>query len=85
MDGEFRKDLKQMPAKPVNRSDYISPQEKQRVDASIKVPSHDGIERIAQTLWESRGEGDGGAEEDWLEAERMLQEQSKPTTKGHAA
>jgi hypothetical protein len=57
--------------KPVNRSDYISPQEKLPVGASIKVPSHDGIERLAQTLWESRGEADGGAEEDWFEAERL--------------
>jgi hypothetical protein len=66
-----------MPTKPVNRSDYISPQEKLPVWASINVPSHDGIERLAQTFGELRGEGDGGAEDDWLEAERPQQRRGK--------
>ena len=44
-----------------NRSDYIA-------------PSHDDIAALAHALWEARGGGDGRAEEDWLEAERMLSE-----------
>lgn len=73
--------------KPVNRSDYVAPQEKPPADTGINelyqdAPSHDEIARLAHALWEARGGGDGGAEEDWLEAERQLREQSK---KGQAA
>jgi hypothetical protein len=68
--------------KPTNRSEYVAPHETE-VDRSL--PSHDDIANLAHALWEARGGGDGGAEEDWLEAERTLQEQSKPTSKGHAA
>jgi hypothetical protein len=35
---------------------------------------HDEIARLAHALWEERGCGDGFAEQDWLEAERRLQE-----------
>jgi hypothetical protein len=35
---------------------------------------HDQITRLAYSLWEARGRGDGFAEQDWLEAERRLQE-----------
>lgn len=35
---------------------------------------HDEIARLAYALWEARGGGDGFAEQDWLEAERRLQE-----------
>ena len=35
---------------------------------------HDEIARLAQALWEERGGGDGFAAQDWLEAERRLQE-----------
>lgn len=68
--------------KPVNRSDYVAPQEKLAVDAIINAPSHDDIARLAHALWQARGGGDGGAEADWLEAEQLLQEQ---TRKGQAA
>jgi hypothetical protein len=34
---------------------------------------HDEIARLAYTLWEARGGGDGFAEQDWLEAERRLE------------
>jgi hypothetical protein len=68
--------------KPTNRSEYVAPHE---TDVDRSLPSHDDIANLAHALWERRGGGDGGAEEDWLEAERMLQEQSKPTSKGHAA
>jgi len=36
--------------------------------------SHDEIARFAYALWEARGGGCGLAEQDWLEAERQLQE-----------
>ena len=72
---------------PVNPSDYVAHQEKQPADASINArshnaPSHDDIARLARALWEERGGGDGGAEEDWLEAERRLEQE---ISKGHAA
>jgi hypothetical protein len=35
---------------------------------------HDEIARLAYWLWVARGGGDGLAEQDWLEAERRLQE-----------
>jgi len=37
-------------------------------------PLHEDIARLAYALWESRGGGDGDAEQDWLEAERRLTE-----------
>jgi hypothetical protein len=70
--------------KPTNRSEYIAPQDRV-FGTSLDLPSRDDIANLAYTLWEARGGGDGRAEEDWLEAERTLQEQSKPTGKGHAA
>jgi Protein of unknown function (DUF2934) len=36
--------------------------------------SHDEIARLAYALWEARGCGDEFAEQDWLEAERRLQQ-----------
>ena len=36
--------------------------------------SHDEIEKLAYSLWKARGCGDGFDEQDWLEAERRLQE-----------
>ena len=71
--------------KPTNRSEYVAPQEQGVIDRKLNPLSHDDIANLAYALWEDRGGGDGGAEEDWLEAERTLQEQSKPTSKGHAA
>jgi hypothetical protein len=35
---------------------------------------HDETARLAYALWEARGGGDGFAEQDWLDAERRLQE-----------
>lgn len=35
---------------------------------------HNEIARLAHAFWEERGCGDGSAEQDWLEAERQLQE-----------
>jgi len=36
--------------------------------------SHDEIAALAYALWQARGGGDGFAEQDWLQAERRLQE-----------
>ncbi len=77
----------------MNRSDYVAPQEQSAASAAsaaigrdeLDPPSHDAIARLAHALWEERGGGDGQAEEDWLEAERLLQEQRIPNSKGHAA
>ncbi len=54
-----------------NQSDYVAG-EKHPSDAATQAPSHDDIARLAHALWQERGGGDGGAEEDWLEAERMF-------------
>ena len=70
--------------KPTNRSEYVATQET-AFDRSLVLPSHDDIANLAYVLWEDRGGGDGRAEQDWLDAERILQPQSKPTGKGHAA
>ena len=35
---------------------------------------HDEIAKLAYALWEAHGGGEGFAEQDWLEAERRLQE-----------
>lgn len=35
---------------------------------------HEEIAKLAYALWESRGGGDGGDEQDWYEAERRLQQ-----------
>jgi hypothetical protein len=67
--------------KSVNWIDYVAPQ-KRVFDASLDLPSHDDIANVAHTLWEARGGGDGGALDDWLEAQRLFQE---PSGKGHAA
>ena len=67
--------------KPVNRSDTVAPHET-AADRSLGLPSHDDIANLAHALWEARGGGDGGAQEDWLEAERQLRQER---SKGHAA
>jgi hypothetical protein len=71
--------------KPTNRSEYVAPQDQRAIDRKPNPPSHDEIAKLAHALWEDRGGGDGRAEEDWLEAERMLLQQNKPASKGHAA
>jgi hypothetical protein len=61
--------------KPTNRTDYVAPQERV-FDARLDLPSHDDIANVAHTLGEARGGGDGGAIDDWLEAQRLFQEPS---------
>jgi len=46
------------------------------------MPSHEDIARLAHALWEARGSGDGGANQDWFEAERQLR---AAQSKGQAA
>jgi hypothetical protein len=41
---------------------------------------HDEIARLAYALWEARGYGHGSADQDWLEAERRLQEETQLST-----
>jgi len=35
-------------------------------------PPHEDIAALAYALWEAHGGGDGGADQDWFEAERQL-------------
>ena len=44
-------------------------------DKISSVPSNGDIASLAYALWEERGGGDGGADQDWFEAERRLQTQ----------
>ena len=44
----------------------------------ISVPSHEHVAALAYALWEERGRGDGGAEDDWFEAERQLRRLLNP-------
>lgn len=44
---------------------------------------HDEIARLAYALWEARGGGDGFGEQDWLEAERRLQENQVSALPAH--
>ena len=63
--------------KPAGRSEDvigafdILEQEPDRKDSAL-MPSHEQIERLAYILWQTRGGGDGEAEQDWFEAERQL-------------
>jgi hypothetical protein len=68
-----------------NQSDYDTPERVVDVSGDGDALSHDDIAKLARAIWEARGGGDGGAEEDWLEAERQLLQQSKPISNGNAA
>ena len=67
--------------KPMNRSDQVAPHESV-FDRDLALPSHNEIATLAHMLWERRGGGDGGALDDWFQAERRLQLQG---SKFHAA
>ena len=58
-----------MEKKPVNASDLLSAEP----DFGATSPSHEDIAILAYALWEKRGDSDGGADQDWFEAERQLQ------------
>lgn len=64
--------------KPMGSSDQL----REEFNDSIYRPSHEEIERLAYTIWQSRGGGDGEAEQDWLQAERQL---GVPEEKAQAA
>jgi hypothetical protein len=53
----------------------ISDQHVAREENTAGVPTNDGIARLAYQLWEYRTRDDvaGSPEQDWLEAERQLQ------------
>jgi hypothetical protein len=53
---------------PVGVTDLVSDEP----DFSATSPSHEDIAILAYALWEERGGADGGAEQDWFEAERQL-------------
>ena len=43
---------------------------------------HEEIAKLAYALWEARGGGHGLAEQDWLEAERLLREDKFARSQG---
>ena len=50
----------------------MAPTESAREENAASL--HDEIAKLAYALWEARGGSEGSAEQDWLEAERRLQE-----------
>ena len=67
-----RKGGKMLERKPAARSDDVAGQ---TTPGRAVTASHEDIARLAYTLWEARGGGQGSADEDWLEAERQLRMQ----------
>jgi len=41
-------------------------------NSAEEQPAREEIAKLAYSLWEARGGGDGSAEQDWLQAERQL-------------
>jgi len=54
----------------------ISDQPLAREESTAGVPAYDDIARLAYQLWECRirDDADGSPEQDWLEAQRQLQD-----------
>lgn len=46
----------------------------ERATLEFTAPSHEEIAVTAYSIWLSRGDDTGNPEQDWLEAERQLQE-----------
>ncbi len=48
----------------------------EQTGANVSLPAYDDIAQLAYQLWECRmrNDADGSAEQDWLEAERQLQD-----------
>ena len=48
----------------------------QQTGANVALPAYDDIAQLAYELWECRMRNDtnGSAEQDWIEAERQLQD-----------
>jgi hypothetical protein len=67
--------------KPATRSESVTSEESLNPESAV-MPSHEDIARLAHALWEARGSGDGGANQDWFEAERQLR---AAQSKGQAA
>ena len=55
-----------------NKGDYVAAQEQLVEEKRSAAPSHEVIAALAYELWIARGSEDGGADEDWFEAEREL-------------
>ncbi len=62
-----------MEKKPVDRADSLSAESDFSKDRAT-TPSHEDIATLAYMLWEERGSSDGGADQDWFEAEQQLRE-----------
>ena len=54
--------------------------ESKQVSRNENTPTHEGIAILAYSLWEARGCPEGSPEEDWLNAERVLNEQQSAST-----
>lgn len=70
-----------MEKNPVSQSEVTSIESDVGRDGAT-LPSHEDIAILAYALWEERGGGDGGADQDWFEAERQLR---APKSKAQAA
>jgi len=54
--------------------------ESKQVSRNENTPTHEEIAVLAYSLWEARGCPEGSPEEDWLNAERVLNEQQSAST-----
>ena len=70
-----------MEKNPVSGTDLLTAESDFRTDATT-TPSHEDIASFAYALWQERGGGYGGADQDWFEAERQLR---TPESKAQAA
>ena len=54
--------------------------ESKQANRNESSPTHEEIAALAYSLWEARGCREGSPEEDWLNAERALNEQQGVST-----
>lgn len=54
--------------------------ESKEVSRNESNPTHEEIAALAYSFWEARGCPEGSPEEDWLNAERALNEQQSAST-----
>jgi hypothetical protein len=54
--------------------------ESKQVSRDESSPTHEEIAALAYSLWETRGCPEGSPEDDWLNAERVLNDQQSAST-----
>lgn len=49
-------------------------------DAQTNLPRQQDISKLAYALWQQRGCPEGTSEQDWIEAERLVQKERSPAS-----